>query len=131
MTSEILALTWEHVQLVLVAIVLAAAVGFPAAIALTRRPGARRWALGIANIAQTIPSLALFGFLVPLVGIGKTTAIIALCLYALLPILRNTLTGILGVDRAAVESAVALGNTAPAVLLPGGAAPGRACDRSR
>ena len=59
---------------------------------------------GFANIAQTIPSLALFGFLVPLVGIGKTTAIIALCLYALLPILRNTLTGILGVDRAAVAN---------------------------
>src|SRR5437764_3741725 len=116
MTAEILALTWEHVQLVLVAIVLAAAVGFPAAIALTRRPGARRWAVGFANIAQTIPSLALFGFLVPLVGIGKTTAIIALCLYALLPILRNTLTGILGVDRAAVESAVAMGMTARQIL---------------
>jgi osmoprotectant transport system permease protein len=116
MTSEILALTWEHVQLVLVAIVLAAAVGFPAAIGLTRRPGARRWAVGFANIAQTIPSLALFGFLVPLVGIGKTTAIIALCLYALLPILRNTLTGILGVDSAAVESAVAMGMTGRQIL---------------
>src|SRR4051794_41961181 len=123
MTSEILALTWEHVQLVLVAIVLAAAIGFPAAIALTRRLGARRWAVGFANIAQTIPSLALFGFLVPLVGIGKTTAIIALCLYALLPILRNTLTGILGVDRAAVESAVAMGMTARQILWQGGTPP--------
>ena len=116
MTSEILSLTWEHVQLVLVAIVVAAAVGLPAAVALTRRPGARRWAVGFANIAQTIPSLALFGFLVPLVGIGKTTAIIALCLYALLPILRNTLTGILGVDRAVCESAIAMGMTARQTL---------------
>src|SRR3954447_24276300 len=116
MTSEILALTWEHVQLVLVAIALAAGVGFPAAIALTRRPGARRWALGFANIAQTIPSLALFGFLVPFVGIGKTTAIVALCLYALLPILRNAVTGILGVDRAVCESATAMGMTPRQVL---------------
>src|SRR6478752_1927363 len=116
MTSEILSLTWEHVQLVLVAIAVAAGVGLPAAIALTRRPGARRWAVGFANIAQTIPSLALFGFLVPLIGIGKTTAIIALCLYALLPILRNTLTGILGVDRAVYESAVAMGMTTRQIL---------------
>src|SRR5881394_1112974 len=119
MTSEILWLTWEHVQLVLVAIAVAAGVGLPAAVLLTRRPGARRWAVGFANIAQTIPSLALFGFLVPLPfigGIGKRTAIVALCLYALLPILRNTLLGIAGVDAAVRESAVAMGMTGRQIL---------------
>jgi osmoprotectant transport system permease protein len=117
--SEILALTGEHVELVAVAILVAAAVGLPAAVALTRRAAARRWALGFANIAQTIPSLALFGFLLPLPligGIGKRTAIVALCLYALLPILRNTLTGILGVDRGVCESALAMGMTRRQIL---------------
>lgn len=116
MTSEILTLTGEHALLVLIAIAAAAAIGLPAAILLTRRDGARRWVLGFANIGQTIPSLALFGFLVPVVGIGKTAAILALTLYALLPILRNTLTGILGVDRAVRESAVAMGMTPTQIL---------------
>ena len=79
-----------------------------------RRAGWRRWVMGFANIAQTIPSLAMFGFLLPLPligGIGKRTAMVALTLYALLPILRNTLVGILGVERAVRESAVAMGMT--------------------
>jgi osmoprotectant transport system permease protein len=117
--SEIGALTLEHVELVAIAMAIAAAVALPAAVALTRRAAARRWALGFANIAQTIPSLALFGFLLPLPfigGIGKRTAIVALCLYALLPILRNTLTGILGVDRGVCESALAMGMTRRQIL---------------
>lgn len=114
--SEILALTVEHTLLVLIAIFAAAAIGLPAAVALTRREGARRWVVGLANVGQTIPSLALFGFLVPIVGIGKGAAILALTLYALLPILRNTLTGILGVDRAVRESAIAMGMTPGQVL---------------
>jgi osmoprotectant transport system permease protein len=114
--SEIAWLSAEHLELVTIAIAVAAAVGLPLAILLTRRPRARRLAVGFANIAQTIPSLALFGFLVPFVGIGKTTAVLALCLYALLPILRNTLTGILGVDRAVCESATAMGMTPRQVL---------------
>jgi osmoprotectant transport system permease protein len=116
---EILAATGEHAELVGVAIGVAAAIGLPAAVALTRRAAARRWALGFANIAQTIPSLALFGFLLPLPligGIGKRTAIVALCLYALLPILRNTLTGILGVDGGVRESALAMGMTRQQIL---------------
>jgi osmoprotectant transport system permease protein len=116
MTSEILALSLEHAQLVLISVAAAAAIGLPAAIALTRRAAGRRWVLGLANIGQTIPSLALFGFLVPLVGIGKGAAILALTLYALLPILRNTLTGILGVDAAVRESAVAMGMTPLQIL---------------
>jgi osmoprotectant transport system permease protein len=117
--SEILALTLEHLQLVGIAILAAAAIGLPGGVLLTRRAGARRWAMGFANAAQTIPSLALFGFLVPLPfigGIGPRTAIIALCLYALLPILRNTLTGILGVDPAVRESGVAMGMTQRQIL---------------
>jgi osmoprotectant transport system permease protein len=117
--SEILALTGEHLELVAIAILVAAGIGLPSAVALTRRAAARRWALGFANIAQTIPSLALFGFLLPLPligGIGKRTAIVALCLYALLPILRNTLTGILGVDGGVRESALAMGMTRRQIL---------------
>jgi osmoprotectant transport system permease protein len=119
LSSEILALTLQHLQLVAIAILVAAGIGLPAGVLLTRRPGARRWAMGFASIAQTIPSLALFGFLVPLPfigGIGQRTAIIALCLYALLPILRNTLIGILGVDPAVRESAVAMGMTPRQIL---------------
>jgi len=119
LASEILWLSLEHVELVLITIAVAAAIGLPAGVALARRASIRRWVMGFANLAQTIPSLALFGFLLPLPllgGIGKRTAIIALCLYALLPILRNTLIGILGVDAAVRESAVAMGMTARQVL---------------
>jgi len=119
LASEIATLSLDHLELVLITIAIAAAAGLPIAVVLSRRGAARRWVLGFANIAQTIPSLALFGFLIPLPaigGIGKRTAIIALCLYALLPILRNTLLGILGVDAAVRESAVALGMTTRQIL---------------
>ena len=119
LAGEIVSLSLEHLWLVLIAIGVAALLAVPAAIALTRRAGLRRWMLGFANVVQTIPSLALFGFLLPLPfvgGIGQHTAIIALCLYALLPILRNTLLGILGVDAAVRESAVAMGMTRNQIL---------------
>jgi osmoprotectant transport system permease protein len=112
--DELLSHTAEHLWLVLVAIAVAMAVALPGGVLLTRRAGWRRWVLGFANVMQTIPSLALFGFLLPLPflgGIGQRTAIIALVLYALLPILRNTLVGILGVDPAVRESAIAMGMT--------------------
>jgi osmoprotectant transport system permease protein len=117
--SEIMALSLQHLELVLITMAIAAALGIPGAVYLARRPSARRWAVGFANIGQTIPSLALFGFLLPIPGIGgigPRTAIIALCIYALLPVLRNSLTGILGVDAAVRESAVAMGMTARQVL---------------
>lgn len=119
LASDILWHSLDHLELVLIAIVIASAVGLPAGVALARNPAWRRWGMGFANLTQTIPSLALFGFLLPLPllgGIGKRTAIIALCLYALLPILRSTLTGILGVDAAVRESAVAMGMTDRQVL---------------
>jgi osmoprotectant transport system permease protein len=117
--SEILTQSAQHLELVLITIGIAAGLGIPAAVYLARRPSARRWAVGFANIGQTIPSLALFGFLLPIPGIGgigRRTAIIALCIYALLPILRNSLSGILGVDASVRESAVAMGMTARQVL---------------
>jgi osmoprotectant transport system permease protein len=114
LASEIVELTAEHVVLVAVALAAAATIGIPTGIWLTRKEAWRGVVLGFTSVVQTIPSLALFGFLIPLPfigGIGKRTAIVALVLYALLPILRNTLTGILGVDPAVVESAVAMGMT--------------------
>jgi osmoprotectant transport system permease protein len=119
LSSEILSLSLEHLEMVLITIAIAVAIAIPGAVLVARLAGARRWALGFANIAQTIPSLALFGFLVPLPyigGIGKRTAIVALCLYALLPILRNTLLGITGIDPAVRESAVAMGMTRRQIL---------------
>ena len=112
--EDIFHLTLEHFVLVLASMLTAVAIGLPLGILLTRRETWRTPVLGFANILQTIPSLALFGFLIPIPfigGIGKRTAIVALVLYALLPILRNTLTGILGVDLAVRESALAMGMT--------------------
>jgi osmoprotectant transport system permease protein len=117
--TEIWDLTLEHISMVLIAVGIASGLGIALGIALTRRPGLRRWVLGFAGVMQTVPSLALFGFLIPIPligGIGKRTAILALVLYALLPVLRNTLTGILGVDAAVRESAVAMGMTDRQIL---------------
>src|SRR6202030_3158823 len=117
--DDILALTSEHFVLVLVSMAIAVAIGIPLGILLTRRAGLQGWVLGLANVLQTIPSLALFGFLIPIPligGIGKRTAIVALVVYALLPLLRNTLAGILGVDPSVRESAVAMGMTPGQVL---------------
>ncbi len=112
-------LTFEHLTLVVTAMLIAIAIGVPLGVLLTRSVPLRRPVLGIANILQTIPSLALFGFLIPIPfigGIGPRTAIVALVIYALLPILRNTLAGILGVDAAVRESAVAMGMTGMQIL---------------
>ena len=101
-------------MLVAVSTLLAAAIGIPLGIALTRRPRLARPILGIAGVVQTIPSLALFGFLLPLPligGIGARTAIVALLVYAMLPVLRNTYAGILSVDPAISEAATGLGMT--------------------
>lgn len=116
---EMLWLAGEHLLLVCASIAAAAAVGLPLGVILTRRPALKRPVLGLANVLQTVPSIALFGLLIPLPwigGIGARTAIIALVLYALLPIIRNTMTGIEGVDRHVREAAVAMGMTDGQVL---------------
>jgi len=117
--SELLQLVMQHIFLVFIAIVAAVLIGVPTGIALTRYRALRGPVLGVANVMQTVPSLALFGFLIPLPfigGIGARTALVALVLYSLLPIIRNTVTGILGVDPNVREAAVAMGMTSSQVL---------------
>lgn len=112
--SEIFQHTIEHLVLVGIAIGIATLVGIPLGILITRKTQLRQLILGIANVLQTIPSLALFGFLisVPVIGgIGNIPAIVALTLYSLLPIIRNTYTGITGVDPAIREAGRGMGMT--------------------
>lgn len=113
-SREVLGLLGQHLVLVLVSTAIAVAIGLPLGVLLTRRPAWRRPVLGLANVFQTIPSLALFGFLIPLPllgGIGARTAIVALVVYALLPIVRNTYTGIAGIDPAVREAGRGMGMT--------------------
>ena len=117
--GEVLARSVEHIGLVSASMAIALAIGLPLGVALVRRAVLRRWVLGAANVVQTIPSLALFGFLIPVPwigGVGASTAIVALALYALLPILQNTCTGIMEVDSAVIESATGMGMTPRQVL---------------
>jgi osmoprotectant transport system permease protein len=117
---EIIARTWEHLLLVFVAIAIAIIAGIPLGILITRQKSLRQLILGTANVFQTIPSLALFGLLIPVPvigGIGATPAIIALALYSLLPIIRNTYAGIVGVDPAIREAGRGMGMTEQQLLL--------------
>ena len=119
-SGEVLGLIGQHLYLVAISTGVAIAVGLPVGIVLTRRPRWRGPVLGLANVVQTIPSLALFGFLIPLPligGIGARTAVVALVLYGLLPIVRNTYTGITGVDAAVREAGRGMGMTDRQLLL--------------
>ena len=114
LARDIGSLTLQHIWIVFVAAASATVLGVALGIAGTRNPAVRRYSIGFANVTQTIPSLAMFGFLIPIPligGIGPRVAILSLILYALLPILRNTITGILSVDPAVRESAMAMGMT--------------------
>ncbi len=118
--GQILQLTIEHLWLVGFSMLLAVAIGLPLGILLTRRRAFSRAVIGGANIVQTIPSLALFGFLLPVPWLGERAdrlAITALTLYALLPVIRNTYTGILGVDAGVREAARGMGMTDWQVLF--------------
>lgn len=118
--DQIIQLTLEHLWLVGMSMLLAVACGLPLGILLTRRRVLGKPVLGAANILQTIPSLALFGFLLPAPWLGARAdrlAITALTLYALLPVIRNTYTGILGVDPGVREAARGMGMTDRQVLL--------------
>jgi len=118
--AEILGATLDHIVLVVIAMALAILIAVPLGMFIVQRRVLRGAALGLANIFQTIPSLALFGFLIPIPfigGIGKRTAIVALVLYALLPILRNTYVGLTGVDPAILEAAEAMGMTRAQILF--------------
>ena len=125
--QEVLTLVAEHFFLVVVSTAVAVSIGVPLGILLTRKPALSKPVLGFANIMQTVPSLALFGFLIPLNlylfetkilgGIGPRTAIVALVLYSLLPIIRNTFTGISSVDPAIREAGKGMGMTDRQLLL--------------
>ncbi len=111
---DLLALTREHIFLVGISTGLAILIGVPTGILLTRVRSLRTPILGFANVMQTVPSLALFGLLIPIPfigGIGARTAILALALYALLPVIRNTVTGVIGIDPKILEAAIAMGMT--------------------
>jgi len=111
---EVAELTLEHLWLVGISMAFSVMVGIPTGILLARRPRLEKPVLAAANIVETIPSLALFGLLLPVPWLGARAdrlAILALALYALLPIIRNTYAGITGVDRAIVEAARGMGLT--------------------
>ena len=118
--EEIFSATLNHVWLVLIAMLIAIAISVPLGMFVVYHKALRTLALGVASILQTIPSLALFGFLIPIPfigGIGKRTAIVALVLYALLPILRNTYVGLTSIDPAILESAEAMGMTRGQIMF--------------
>jgi osmoprotectant transport system permease protein len=117
--TEILEATAAHLSLVVISMAIAIAIALPLGMFIVQRPALRSIALGIASVFQTIPSLALFGFLIPIPfigGIGRRTAIVALVLYALLPILRNTYVGLTGIDPAVLQAAEAMGMTSSQIL---------------
>jgi osmoprotectant transport system permease protein len=109
--DELLLLLREHVGLVAISTAVALVVGLPLGVLVARRPAWRKPIVGVTNVVQTVPSLALFGLLIPVFGIGAWTAITALVLYALLPIVRNTYAGITGVDPAVREAGRGMGMT--------------------
>jgi ABC-type proline/glycine betaine transport system permease subunit len=114
MTNEIIRATGEHIVIVAISVVIATAAGIPLGIVCVRQARLGKVILRIVDVIQTIPSLALFGFLIPLPligGIGVRTAIVALILYSLLPIVRTTVTGINGIDPLVREAAIVVGMT--------------------
>ena len=118
--GEVLSLSGEHLILVGASTLLAGLIAVPLGIVATRRARLGRWILGLVNVVQTIPSLALIGFLIPLPllgGIGARTAMVVLVFYALLPIVRNTYTGISGVDPAIRQAALGMGLTDRQLLV--------------
>jgi osmoprotectant transport system permease protein len=117
--GEMIQLTAEHLRIVTITVIGSVLIGLPLGIAIHRRPALRPTVLGAANLLQTIPSLALFAILIPLPligGIGIRTALIALVLYSLLPIISNTVTGLAAVDPAVREAGVAMGMTSRQLL---------------
>lgn len=107
--DQILEALLRHMQITLIAVGLAVLIGVPVGIIITKHKKIAGAVLGIANIFQTLPSLALFGLIIPILGIGLTPSIFVLFLYALLPIIKNTYIGIESVDPAAIEAGRGMG----------------------
>ncbi|MEJ2883833.1 ABC transporter permease/substrate-binding protein [Pedobacter sp. GR22-6] len=116
-SDKLLTQTVQHVGLTFISVLLAVLVGLPLGILIARKTKLSGSVLGVAGILQTIPSIALLGFMIPLLGIGAKPAIVALLIYALLPIIRNTYTGIIGIDKSVIEAARALGMNSRQILL--------------
>ena len=110
--GEMLYKTWEHLYISLLAVLLGIIVAVPLGVLLTRMKKGAGVVLGVVNIVQTLPSLAILAFFIPLLGVGKIPAIVALFFYSVLPILRNTYTGVKGVNRNLLESGKGIGMTA-------------------
>ncbi|MGW6298082.1 ABC transporter permease [Peribacillus butanolivorans] len=108
---ELLYKAWEHLYISMIAVFLGILVAVPLGILLTRMKKSASIIIGIANIMQTLPSLAVLAFFIPFLGVGKIPAIIALFFYSVLPILRNTYTGIKGVNKNLLESGRGIGMT--------------------
>lgn len=108
---QLLFKTWQQLYISAIAIALGMLVAIPLGIVLTRLPKTAKIVLGIASMLQTVPSLALLALMIPIFGIGKIPAIIALFIYSLLPILRNTYLGMDGVDRNLIDAAKGMGMT--------------------
>ncbi|MDQ3610304.1 MAG: ABC transporter permease [Actinomycetota bacterium] len=108
-SDRLLELSLQHLSVVLVALAVGTAIAVVLGIVVARRPRLRSIAIGSTGLVLTVPSFAMYALLVPLLGLGRTSVIVALVLYSLLPIVRNTVTGLLGVDPAVVESAKGVG----------------------
>lgn len=114
--ARIIIATWEHILLTVVAVGAAVLCAIPAGILLSRHKQSQKPVFAVVNTIQTVPSLALLGFMIPLLGLGDTPAVVALFLYALLPILRNTVIGMDGVDKGMLEAATGMGMTRRQIL---------------
>lgn len=109
--SEILTLLFEHIELTVIAVLIAVAIGVPLGIVITRNKKLASGVIGVANLTQAIPSLAILGFLIPIIGIGSAPAITMVVLYSMLPIIKNTYTGIININPDMLEAAKGLGMT--------------------
>jgi osmoprotectant transport system permease protein len=110
-SDQIFTLTWQHIYLTTLAVAIAIAIGVPAGILITRVNKLSSVVIGIANAIQAVPSLALLGFLIPFLGIGTVPSIVMVFLYSLLPIIKNTYTGLSNVDSAMIEAGRGMGMT--------------------
>ncbi|MBP7075274.1 MAG: ABC transporter permease [Rhabdochlamydiaceae bacterium] len=115
--EDLLSALVQHLELVSWSMAFAILFGVPLGILVTRFPSLKKWIVGGAGISQTIPSLALLGLMIPIFGLGVQTAIAALFLYSLLPIIRNTFTGILAVDKSIIDAAKGMGLTGGQILF--------------
>ncbi|MGN1031865.1 MAG: glycine betaine ABC transporter substrate-binding protein [Intestinibacter sp.] len=115
--AKILSLLAQHVELTVVAIILAILIGVPLGIFISHFKSVKKYVLGVINVVQAVPSMAFLGLLVPILGIGSTPAIFMVILYSLLPIVKNTCTGIDGIDKGIIESATGIGLTPRQILF--------------